>query len=94
MAVQVKYLEIVPLVAAELVKKGDFLAPSYPDKKYGYGCILYDHFCSTAFTGTLRAPSQQYWNIAKTSLYVLGCFMQGEPCWAALQGNAQCYCNA
>lgn len=55
-----KYLEIVPLVAAELVKKGDFLAPSYPDKKYGYGCILYDHFCSTAFTGALRVPSQQH----------------------------------
>ena len=50
-----KYLEIVPLVAAELVKKGDFLAPSYPDKKYGYGCILYDHFCSTAFTGAFHA---------------------------------------
>ena len=49
-----KYLEIVPLVAAELVKKGDFLAPSYPNKKYGYGCILYDHFCSTAFTGAFH----------------------------------------
>ena len=59
MAAQVKYLEIVPLVAAELVKKGDFLAPSYPNKKYGYGCILYDHFCSTAFTGVFRVPSQQ-----------------------------------
>ena len=64
MAAQVKYLEIVPLVAAELVKKGDFLAPSYPNKKYGYGCILYDHFCSTAFTGAFRALLQKQQNIA------------------------------
>ncbi|CAL5224936.1 g7705 [Coccomyxa viridis] len=44
----VKYLAVVPLIAAQLVKNGDFLAPSYPQQKYGYGCILYDHFCSTA----------------------------------------------
>jgi hypothetical protein len=50
--VQAKYLAVVPLVAAELVKKGDFLAPDYPNTKYGYGCILYDHFCSTYFTGS------------------------------------------
>ena len=49
---QVKYLAVVPLIAAQLVKNGDFLAPSYPQQKYGYGCILYDHFCSTATAGT------------------------------------------
>ena len=42
---------MVPLIAAQLVKNGDFLAPSYPQQKYGYGCILYDHFCSTATQG-------------------------------------------
>ncbi|BDA44528.1 probable protein GRIM REAPER at C-terminar half [Coccomyxa sp. Obi] len=42
---QVKYLEVIPLIAAQLIKKGDFLAPSYPDYRYGYGCVLYDHVC-------------------------------------------------
>ena len=55
--VQVKYLAVIPLIAAQLVKNGDFLAPSYPQQKYGYGCILYDHFCSTATAGT---PSGQH----------------------------------
>jgi hypothetical protein len=50
-AAQVKYLEVVPLVAAQLVKKGDFLAPSYPNHKYGYGCVLYDHVCDFSTQG-------------------------------------------
>ena len=57
--VQVKYLEVVPLIAAQLVKNGDFLAPSYPNQKYGYGCILYDHFCSTATQGAPLGLQQQ-----------------------------------
>ncbi len=56
---QVKYLAVVPLIAAQLVKNGDFLAPSYPQQKYGYGCILYDHFCSTATAGTLLDQLRQ-----------------------------------
>lgn len=50
---QVKYLAVIPLIAAELVKKGDFLAPSYPNQKYGYGCVLYDHLCSASTSGAL-----------------------------------------
>ena len=38
-------------MAAQLVKKGDFLAPRYPKKKYGYGCILYDHVCDFSTEG-------------------------------------------
>jgi hypothetical protein len=48
---QVKYLEVIPLVAAQLIKKGDFLAPSYPNQKYGYGCLLYDHVCDFSRQG-------------------------------------------
>ena len=51
MAGQVKYLEVIPLIAAQLIKRGDFLAPSYPNKKYGYGCILYDHVCDFSTEG-------------------------------------------
>ncbi len=56
---QVKYLAVIPLIAAQLVKNGDFLAPSYPQQKYGYGCILYDHFCSTATAGKSSGQQRQ-----------------------------------
>lgn len=53
---QVKYLEVIPLVAAQLIKKGDFLAPSYPEKRYGYGCVLYDHVCDFSTEGAQELP--------------------------------------
>lgn len=52
---QVKYLEVAPLIAAALIKKGDFLAPSYPQHKYGYGCLLYDKVCDFSTEGA-RQP--------------------------------------
>lgn len=56
---QVKYLEVIPLIAAQLIKKGDFLAPAYPNQRYGYGCVLYDNVCDFSKQGA-QPPRLSY----------------------------------
>ncbi|KAK9832641.1 hypothetical protein WJX81_006436 [Elliptochloris bilobata] len=42
---QVHYITAAQPLAAALVKYGDFLAPPREAMRYGYGCLLYGHFC-------------------------------------------------
>ncbi len=54
---QVHYITAPQPLAAALVKYGDFLAPSKGAMRYGYGCLLYSHFCDFSTQGALRGAA-------------------------------------
>ncbi len=45
------YITAPQPLAAALVKYGDFLAPAKGTMRYGYGCLLYSHFCDFSAQG-------------------------------------------
>lgn len=45
------YITAPQPLAAALVKYGDFLAPAKGTMRYGYGCLLYSHFCDFSNQG-------------------------------------------
>ena len=49
------YITAPQPVAAGLVKYGDFLAPPQGAMRYGYGCLLYSHYCDFSTQGALAA---------------------------------------
>jgi len=53
----VHYITAPQPLAAALVKYGDFLAPSKGAMRYGYGCLLYSHFCDFSTQGALRGAA-------------------------------------